>query len=87
LLTQRVGTADQSQRRAQDRHPIAQPFGLLQPVRGEEDRHPTLAQRADQFVDLASCYGIKTRRRLVKEQHGRVVEQRPRQRDPLTQPF
>ena len=64
---------------------MAQPLGLLQPVRGEKDRHPALAQRADQFVDLARGHGIKARRRLVKEQHGRVVEQRPRERDPLTQ--
>lgn len=64
---------------------MAQPLGLLQPVRGEEDRHPPLAQRADQLVNLAGSHGIKARRRLVQEQHGRVVEQRPRERDPLTQ--
>ena len=87
LLTQLVGPADQSQRRVQDRHPVAEPFGLLQPVRGEEDRHPALAQRGDQLVDLARRHGVKAGGRLVEEQHRRVVEQRPGQRDPLTQPL
>jgi hypothetical protein len=48
---------------------------------------PPLAQRADQLVNLTRRHGIKARRRLVKEQHGRVVEQRPRERDALTQPL
>ena len=66
---------------------MAQPFGLLQPVRGQEDRHAPLAQRRDQVVDLARRHGIKARGRLVEKQHRRVVEQRPGQRDPLTQPL
>jgi hypothetical protein len=73
-FAQLVGTADQPQCRVQDRHPIAQPFGLLQPVRGQEDRHPT--QRRDQVTDLARRHGIKARGRLVKKQHRRVVGQR-----------
>ena len=64
---------------------MAQPLGLLEPVRGEKDRHPPLAQRADQLVDLVTRNRIQARRRLIEEQHRRVVEQRPRERDPLTQ--
>jgi hypothetical protein len=66
---------------------MAQPLGHLQPVRGEEDRHPPLAQRADQPVNLPRGHGVKAGGRFVKEQHDRVVEQRPRQRDALTQPL
>ena len=64
---------------------MAEPLGLLQPVRGEEDRHSALAERGDQPVDFAARHRVKARRRLVEEQHGGVVEQRSRQRDPLTQ--
>ena len=64
---------------------MAQPLGLLQPVRGEEDRHAPLSKRGDQPVDLAACHRVKARRRLVEEQHGGVVEQRSRQRDALSQ--
>jgi hypothetical protein len=52
-------------------------------VRGEEDRHPALAQRDDQLVDFAGRHGIEARGRLVEEQNRRVVEQRPGEGHPL----
>jgi len=58
LRAQLVRPADQSQRRVQDRHPVAQPLGLLKPVRGQEDRHPALAKRGDLFTPLLAGWSI-----------------------------
>ena len=45
-LAELLGTSDHPQGRVQDRDPVAQPLGLLEPVGGEEDRHAALAQLA-----------------------------------------
>ena len=84
---QLVGPADGPQARVHDRHPVAQPFGLFQPVRGEEDRDAALTQPGDQVVHLVRRHRVKARGRLVEEHHRRVVEQRPGQRRPLPQPL
>ena len=87
LVAQLVGPADGAQRRVQDRDTVAEALGLLQAMGGEEDRHPALAERVDQLVDLAGGDRVQAGRRLVQEQHLRVAEQRPGQGDPLAQPF
>jgi len=38
-------------------------------------------------VDLARRDRVQPRRRLVQEQHRRIVEERSRERDPLAQPL
>jgi hypothetical protein len=82
-LPQLVGSADRVQRRVQDRDAVAQALGLLQAMRGEEDRHAAPAEAVDQLMDVASGDRIQAGGRLVEEQHIRVAEQRPRQGDPL----
>ena len=56
-------------------------------MRGQEDRHPTLAQAVDQLVDLTGGDRIRARRRFVEEQHLWIAEQRPGQAHSLTQAF
>ncbi len=46
---------------------------------------PLLPEPVDQLVDVAGGDRIQAGGRLVEEQHLRVAEQRPRQRDPLAQ--
>ena len=52
---------------------------------GEKDRDAPLAKPIDQFVDLSSGNRVEAGGRLVEEQHLRVAEQRPRQRDLLAE--
>ena len=85
LLPQVVGPADGPQAGAHDRHPVAQPLRLLQPVGGEEDRDPAVPQRGDQAVHLVRRHRVKPRGRLVQEHDRRVVQQGPGQRRPLPQ--
>ena len=87
LLPQVVGPADGPQAGAHDRHPVAQPLRLLQPVGGEEDRDPAVTQPGDQTVHLVRRHRVKPRRRLVEEHDRRVVQQGPGQRRPLPQPL
>jgi len=54
-------------------------------VRRQEDRDAALAQLFDQLVDIARGDRVKPGCRLVEEQHLRVAEQRPRQRDALAE--
>jgi hypothetical protein len=85
LFAELVGPADHPEGRAQDRDPVAEAFGLLEAMGGEEDRHAALAEPDEQFVDVAGSDWIEAGRRLVEEQHLRVTEQRPRQGDPLAE--
>ena len=85
LVAQLVGPADRAQGRVQDRDPVAEPLGLLEAVRGEEDRHAAAAELVDQLVDVAGGDRVQAGGRLVEEQHLRVAEQRPGQGDPLAQ--
>jgi hypothetical protein len=80
-----VGPADGAQGRVQDRDPVAQAFGLLQAVGGEEDRHAALAEPVDQLVDVVGGGRVQAGGGLVEEQHLRVGQQRPGQGDPLAQ--
>ncbi|HEY8867760.1 MAG TPA: hypothetical protein VIM30_00050 [Candidatus Limnocylindrales bacterium] len=54
-------------------------------MRRQEDRDAALAQLFDQLVDIARGDRVKPGCRLVEEQHLRVAEQRPRQRDALAE--
>ena len=48
---------------------------------------PRFAEPDDQLVHLARGDRVEAGRRLVEEQHLRVAEQRPGERDPLAQPL
>ena len=65
------------------RDAIAQLVGLLHVVRGEDDRGAALRQVGDDPVQVARGARIQSARRLVEEEHLRVVEQRPREQQPL----
>ena len=79
-----VGPADHPQRPVEDGHAVAQAFGLLEPMRGQKDRHALFAKPDDQLMDLAGCDGVEARGRLVQEQHARIAQQRSRQGHALT---
>ena len=81
-LAELVGATDRAQGRVEDRDAVAEPLGLVETVRREEDRDPAPAEPVDQLVDVASGDRIQAGGRLVEEQHLRVAEQRPRQARP-----
>ena len=69
------------------RHAVGQAAGLAEEVGAEHDGAAVLGgQRADQVDDVAGGGRVEARRRLVEEQHVGVVEERPRQREPLALP-
>jgi hypothetical protein len=59
-----------------DADSIGQLIGLLEVLGREEDRHPEVSVQAPDFVpDPQTAGGIEPGRRLVEEQHRRVVHQ------------
>lgn len=66
--------ADHPQGRIEDRDPITQPLGLVQPVRGQEDGHAAAAQPIEQLVNLVSGDRIQTGGGLVQEKDLWVAE-------------
>ena len=64
-------------------HPVAERVGLLQVVRGQEDRGAeTLAQPADVIPQVAAALRVEPGGRLVEEYHGRGVDQAERDVQP-----
>ena len=60
-----------------DADPVGELVGLLEVLRGEEDRHAELVVEPLHLLpDAGAADGIEARRRLVEEQHVRVVHQR-----------
>jgi hypothetical protein len=57
------------------RDPVGQPVGLLQVLRGEEDRHPGPDQLADDVPDRLPAARVQPGGRLVQEQHLRPGDQ------------
>jgi hypothetical protein len=66
---------------------VTEPFRFVQAVGRNEDSDASLAQRADQLVDLAGGHRVETGGGLVEKKDRRVVEKCPGQRHPLAQPF
>ena len=64
---------------------VAEALGLVEPVRGEEDRHTAAARARRSARGRLGGHRIEAGGRLVKEQHLRLAQQRSRQGDPLTQ--
>ena len=50
---------------------------------GDGDGGPVFDQGIERLLDLALGGGVQRRGRLVEQQDGRVLEQRPRDRQPL----
>ncbi len=69
-----------------NRHAVAEPFGLFDVVRGQQNRALVALQVLDQLVNLQAHLRVEARRRLVQKQHLRIVHQRQRQRHPLLLP-
>src|SRR5690606_8608983 len=71
----------------EDRHPIAHRLDLMEEVAREEDRDPLLCgEPADHPEDLGHTLRVDGRRRLVEDQHPRVLHQRVGQAEPLLHP-
>src|SRR5205085_8563341 len=66
-----------------DRDLVAELGELAQDVRAYEDRLPHGAQLLQELADLDARTRVETGRRLVEEQDLRVVEQDPREAEPL----
>src|SRR5664280_847751 len=64
-LPKLIGFSDRTQGRVQQRHAVAQAFGLLEAVRGQEDRHPALTEPVDQIVHLPGDGRVQARSGLV----------------------
>ena len=60
-----------------DGHPAAQLVGLLHVVGGEHDRLPLGVEHAQDVPQRQAALGVQTGRRLIHEEHGRSVEDRP----------
>ena len=64
----------------QDRDPIRERVGLLQVLRGQEDRHAQLAvQAAHLLPDLRTAHRVEAGGGLVEEDHFRCMDERRRQ--------
>ena len=82
---------DQLGRRAQgdhlavidDRHPVAQPLGLVHVVRRQQDGPALGAEAADDVPELPARLRVEAGRRLVEEQQLRVADQGAGHRQPL----
>src|SRR5581483_5640838 len=67
-----------------DRHRPAHLLRDERVVREDDDRHAELAvERSQRLEELARAVGVELARRLVREQHGRIVRQRDGDGDPL----
>src|SRR3954469_600577 len=59
-----------------DRDAVGERLRLVEVVRGQQDRLPQVAQRADRRPGVAARGGVEARRRLVEEDQLRVADQR-----------
>ena len=70
-----------------DQHAIAQPLGLDEVVRRQDDGPSLVAAEAlDQGVDVARRHRIEGGRRLVEEEDVGIVQERPGEREALLHP-
>ena len=69
-----------------DRDPLAELVGLLHVVRGEQDRLAVPVQLAEHVPQREPALRVEAGGRLVEEQHGRAVEDRPCHHQPLRHP-
>ena len=58
-----------------DRDPVAERVGLEHVVGRQQDRLARVGERGDRRAELARAHGVEADRRLVEEEHLRVVEQ------------
>ena len=64
---------------------FASALHFVEVVRREQDGAPLVPQPQHELAHVAGALGIETRRRLVEQHDGRVVQQRARQRHALLQ--
>ena len=70
----------------EDRHPVGEPVGLLEVLRGEEHGGAVVGQALDDLPHGATAARIKAGGRLVEEDDLRRADQRHRQVEPATHP-
>ena len=63
------------------RHLVGEPLGLLDVVRGHQDRRPLGAERIDQRPELGADLGIEADGGLVEQQERRVVGEAAREQE------
>src|ERR1700680_4385935 len=66
-----------------DCYPVAQPFGLLHEMSGQENRLAALADAAHQVPDGAPRLRVQPGGQLVEKHHLRIVDQRKRNEQSL----
>ena len=74
---------DLEQRSAHDPDPVAQPLGLVQVVRADDDRATLVAEGGDEVTDRLRRARVQRAGRLVEVEHLRLVDERARDRDLL----
>ena len=76
LAAQRLGRVHGDQPLLEHADAVAQPLGLVQVVRAEEDRAPLPAQRLDEVAHRLGGFGVQRGGRLVQKHDRRLVQQR-----------
>ena len=71
--------------RAQDADARCQTLHLVEVVRAHHHGPVLGLQLAHQIADAAGAFGVQSRRRLVQQHDDRIVQERPRQRNPLAE--
>ena len=66
-----------------DRHPVAEPLGLVHVVRRQDGRPAPVVEVADHLPELPARLGVEARRRLVEEKQFGVADQGDRHGQPL----
>jgi len=69
-----------------DRHAIAELFGLVHVVGGEQDGSPAGAELLDQFPELPARLRIEPGRRFIEKEELRLADKRTGKREPLFLP-
>src|SRR5262249_46145068 len=62
---------------------ITQPFGLIESMRGQDDRFALATQMVDELRHHLAAQHVQAQRWLIEQQHRRLVNERPRQIDSL----
>src|SRR5205823_7208582 len=74
LRAELVWRRDTDHAMPEERDAIAEPIGLVEVVRAEEDRPSLAAERDDELADRLRRVGVEARGRLVEEEHARLVQ-------------
>ena len=77
-------TIQREEPRLQHGDAVGQPFGLVEIVRRDQDGASRLTPLLEQLPDASGDFRIEAGCRFVEQEHRRIVQQRPHQRDLLS---